>query len=94
MMFKIDLRKAFDTMDRSFLIRVLVARGMPQSWIRWICSLLSDTQSNLIVNGEVQPSFQCFTGVRQVDPLSPYLFILVMDVLSDLLLKAQGNGLI
>lgn len=49
---RIDLAKAFDTIEWEFLIKVLIARGFPRRWITWIETLLKTTTSRVIINGE------------------------------------------
>jgi len=74
---KLDFAKAFDSVNWDSLQRIMVTRGFPQRWCRWIAALLSSSKSVVLVNGTPGPWFSCKRGVRQGDPLS--LPILVPD---------------
>lgn len=90
MCLKLDLRKAFDSLNRQFLCSALRCFGFHENWIGWIQECMNPTFS-LLINGECTARFDSSTGIRQGDPLSPYLFVIAMQVLSALLKKAESN---
>ncbi|KAJ4817271.1 RNA-directed DNA polymerase (reverse transcriptase)-related family protein [Rhynchospora pubera] len=89
---KIDFSKAFDTVDWSFLNTVLHQRNFPVKFIEWINLLLSTSVSSVLVNGCKTPPFKHKRGVRQGDPISPFLFLLAADVLARML-EGASNAL-
>jgi hypothetical protein len=94
LLLKLDISKAFDTVSWPFLLEVLQAWGFSQTWCRWIEQLLSTASSWILVNGQQGEPIWHMRGVRQGDSLSPLLFIIVMDILHRLFLKAASDGLL
>lgn len=86
---KLDF-KAFDSINWSSLLKILEARGFPEKWQRWMQMLLNTSKSAALVNGILGPWINCKRGLRQGDALSPYLFILVADVLQALIKSDEG----
>jgi exonuclease III len=86
---KLDFAKAFDTVIWEGLRRVLQARGFDQRWIGWMLRLLVSSKSAVLVNGHPGPWITCKRGLRQGDPLSPYLFILVAETLQRMIRDAD-----
>lgn len=94
LLLKLDISKAFDTLSWPFLLDVLRARGFSDTWRRWMAALLSTASSKILLNGHQGPPIQHRRGVRQGDSLSPMLFIIAMDVLHRLFIKAGTDGVL
>ncbi|GKB74189.1 hypothetical protein Tco_0935601 [Tanacetum coccineum] len=86
--FKIDIQKAYDTVSWKFLNDILMGFGFHKTMIKWIMACVSSTSYSINVNGELHGYFQGKIGLRQGDPMSPYLFTLVMEILT-LMLKRR-----
>lgn len=87
---KIDISKAFDSIQWSFLINVLTAMHFPPSFIHWIHLCITSASFSIQVNGNLAGFFQSSRGLRQGCALSPYLFVISMEVLSKMLDTAAG----
>lgn len=79
MLLKLDLSKAFDKLSWTYIQQMLIAFGFGSTWIRWIMSLISSTCFSILVNGIPSRPFSPSRGIRQGDPLSPFLFVLMAE---------------
>ncbi|GKA87511.1 RNA-directed DNA polymerase, eukaryota, reverse transcriptase zinc-binding domain protein, partial [Tanacetum coccineum] len=86
--FKVDIQKAYDSVEWVFLSRCLKAFGLHDTMIKWVMNYVSSTSFSVNVNGDHMGFFKGMRGLRQGDPLSPNLFTLVMEVFN-LVLKRQ-----
>ncbi|CAI0385094.1 unnamed protein product [Linum tenue] len=91
-MFKLDIEKAFDNVSWGCLFNVLTAVGFPQKWQEWIRGSVCSSTISTMINGEAKGFFPVEKGLRQGDPLSPGLFVLIMDVLSFFISKLRDDG--
>ena len=78
----IDFEKAFDSLDWNFMLKCLNVFGFGPSLIRWIETFYTNISSCVLNNGLCSQYFEVQRGVRQGDPLSPYLFIIAAEILA------------
>ncbi|GKC43215.1 reverse transcriptase domain-containing protein [Tanacetum coccineum] len=88
--FKVDIQKAYDTVDWRFLKKILIWFGFHARMVGWIMECVTSTSFSISINGCLHGSFKGKRGLRQGDPMSPYLLTLVMEVLT-LILKKKAN---
>ena len=72
---------------------ILERKGVSSTWRSWIRGCLSSTSLAVLVNGSAKGWVKASRGLRQGDPLSPFLFTLVVDVLSRLMFRIEEKGL-
>ncbi|GJX34219.1 RNA-directed DNA polymerase, eukaryota, reverse transcriptase zinc-binding domain protein [Tanacetum coccineum] len=92
--FKIDIQKAYDTVCWKFLEDVLYRFEFPNLMVQWIMECVTTPSFSICVNGERIGYFKGGRELRQGDPMSPYLFTLIMEVLNIILkkeIKEHGN---
>ncbi|RVW98413.1 Transposon TX1 uncharacterized 149 kDa protein [Vitis vinifera] len=92
--FKIDFEKAYDHVSWDFLDHVLEMKGFGIRWRKWMRGCLSSVSFAVLVNGNAKGWVKASRGLRQGDPLSPFLFTIVADVLSRMLLKAEERNVL
>ncbi|RVW79011.1 Transposon TX1 uncharacterized 149 kDa protein [Vitis vinifera] len=92
--FKIDFEKAYDHVRWDFLDQVLEKKGFSPKWRKWMNGCLSSVSYAVLVNGSAKGWVKASRGLRQGDPLSPFLFTLVADVLSRMLLRAEERNML
>ncbi|GJW44645.1 hypothetical protein Tco_0073444 [Tanacetum coccineum] len=80
--FKVDIQKAYHTVDWEFLRRILHGFGFHARIVSWIMECVSTTSYSICINGNLHGYFKGNRGLRQGDPLSLYLFTLIMEVLT------------
>ena len=82
---KLDLEKAYDKVDWSFLDMAMKLKGFGKRWRKWIWGCLSTTNFSIIVNSRPRGKIIAKRDIRQGDPLAPFLFTIVGDALSCLI---------
>nr|GEV36318.1 RNA-directed DNA polymerase, eukaryota, reverse transcriptase zinc-binding domain protein [Tanacetum cinerariifolium] len=92
MIFKVNFEKAYDSVRWDFLNMILYCFGFGDTWRGWIKGCLVSSSASILVNGSPTREFCFEQGLRQGDPLSPFLFLLVMESLNISFVRAMEGG--
>jgi hypothetical protein len=92
--FKLDMSKAYDRIEWPFMKAVMKRLGFAEQWIRWIMVCVQSVSYCILINGCPVGAIQPSRGIRQGDPISPYLFLLCGEAFSALLQQAKRNRVI
>jgi hypothetical protein len=85
-------KKAYDHVDWNFLLYLLKRCGFAERWCSWIKHCISTVRFSVLINGSPSGFFGSSRGVRQGDPLSPFLFVLVMEAFSRMIRLSTLGG--
>jgi hypothetical protein len=94
MLLKLDLSKSFDKISWDYMQEMLLAFGFDKLWVTWILNLTSSAFFSILINGAPSRPFSPSRGIRQGDPLSPFLFIIMAEGLSLSIHAAVANNLL
>ncbi|GKV01589.1 hypothetical protein SLEP1_g14135 [Rubroshorea leprosula] len=91
--FKADFEKAYDKVCWEFLDYMMLRMGFGQIWKNWINECLKTAEVSVLLNGSTTKQFKMQRGLRQGDPLSPFLFLIVAEGLNGIISSAASLGL-
>uniref|UniRef100_A0A2N9EFE5 Reverse transcriptase domain-containing protein n=1 Tax=Fagus sylvatica TaxID=28930 RepID=A0A2N9EFE5_FAGSY len=91
---KLDVEKAYDHVNWKFLLYLLERCGFSERWRKWIHFCISTVRFSILINGNPEGFFGSTRGIRQGDPLSPLLFVLITEALSRMMTRAGEEGLL
>ena len=92
--FKVDFEKAYDSIRWEFLYDMLRRLGFHNVWINWIRGCMESATVSVLVNGSPTEEFKPTRGLRQGDPIAPFLFIVVAEGLAGLVRQAMKADLL
>lgn len=92
MLLKIDLCKAYNSLEWDFLYLSLKAWGFSEKFQKLIMSCVSLVHYSLLLNGSINNNFKPSCGLCQGDLLSPFLFIICTEFFSSMMVAVEGSG--
>ena len=91
---KVDFEKAYDSVSWEFLYDMLLKLGFQSKWVKWMRGCLESASVSVLVNGSPTEEFKPTRGLRQGDPLAPFLFLVVVEGLVGLVRQANKANLL
>ncbi|GJU10288.1 putative RNA-directed DNA polymerase, eukaryota, reverse transcriptase zinc-binding domain protein [Tanacetum coccineum] len=91
--FKVDFEKAFNSVNWEFLFDIMSQMNFGSKWRKWISSCLSSVTVSVLINGSSSKEFKMERVLRQGDPLSPFLFLIVAEALQVMTIEACNKGI-
>ncbi|GKV23593.1 hypothetical protein SLEP1_g33302 [Rubroshorea leprosula] len=92
-LFKVDFEKAYDKVCWDFIEYMMMRMGFNDIWRKWIWECLASSSVSILINGSPTNQFPVSKGLRQGDPLSPFLFLIVAEGLNGLMSSAVEKQL-
>jgi len=92
--FKVDFEKAYDSVRWSFLFDMLRRLGFHDKWILWVKGCMVSSSMSVLINGSPTEEFKPSRGLRQGDPLAPFLILVVAEGLVGLVRQALGMNVL
>ncbi|XP_058776499.1 uncharacterized protein LOC131650805 [Vicia villosa] len=92
LLLKVDFEKAYDSLSWNFLRDMLVRMGFGKRWLMWMDACIFSSHFSVLVNGSATRDFRVYRGLRQGDPLSPFLFVIAMEALTALVRNSVAVG--
>ena len=92
MALKLNMSKAYDRVQWSFLRDVMIQMDFNDRWVALVMECIYSVTYSLLINGEPTGNVKPSRGIRQGDPLSPYLFLLCSKGLHRMIKKVASNG--
>lgn len=92
MIIQLDFSKAYNKISWEYMEAVLGAFGFDNQWIDWIMVLVSSPNFSILLNGDLVKPFFPFRGIRQGDPMSPFLVFIMMQDLGRAIFSTNTEG--
>ena len=88
---KLDMEKTYDILEWDFIHTCLKVFNFHNIWIKWIMECITSVSYSLLINNELTGFIKPSRGIRQGDPLSPYIFIMCMELLANNLIRESSE---